>query len=697
MTYLLTGGGTGGHVYPGLAIADEIRRRQPDARIVYVGARGKIEAQLVPQRGYPIRLVWARGLPRQKRPLALLSFLLVTTLGVLQSVVILLATRPRVVVATGGYASGPVMLALALLRRLHLSSARTFIHEQNVVPGLVNRLAGRMADVIGVSFSESIRRFDASKVVRVGYPVRREIASVTRDEARQALGLPGDAQVVFAFGGSQGSRTINRAIVDALPALLPRERLYLIHAIGLFKGTQYHAAHDTAARMVGAGLRPEDLPRYRQVEYVYDIQTVYAASDLVICRAGAATLNEVCACGLPSIIIPISNTPGDHQALNAKTLETAGAARVLYEEAILEDGRIVGAVNGRRLAQAILGLLDAPVQLAEMAARARTMFDRDVLDRIMACVDRLTASSPGQAEAGYAHGKTEDDGKAALNAIPEAPVQPSLADVEETAQLSPFQMLQFVQKHPGGQLAQVIDLDYLKYKVDGYLIAPAWQVRNVGVKLVGLLGYREKLPLLLFMLQDRTPVPWLHRLFGGDYQQVGFIRRNIVQTLIQVGEYTPEVRTALLAGLADPYYEVRSWSARAFGRLSPLAGPDDEVERRLIERLHDPSFEAVVEAIAALGKVGGAPTHALLREFYAEANSKIREAVIRTLIDLMDRGLIPDLDALAVEVQDMLVTCEDFQPTFPIKRALNNLGTALKERQQAVPCSTTSAPISTTP
>lgn len=442
--------------------------------------------------------------------------------------------------------------------------------------------------------------------------------------------------------------------------------------------------------MARAGLPAADLPRYRQFEYVYDIHTVYAASDLVICRAGAGTLTEVCACGLPSIIIPISNAPGDHQAFNAKTLEAAGAARVLYEEAILEDGQIVGAADGRRLAAMIMELLDAPAQRAEMAERARTTFDRDGLDRIVACLDRLAASAPGHEEMAVVPDTISPD-----EGIPLAPSP--FPDAEETARLSPFQMLQLVQKHPGGQIAQVIELDYVKYKVDVYLTAPAWQVRNVGVKLVGLLGYQEKLPLLLFMLQDRTPATRLQRFFGGDYHQVGFIRRNIVQTLIQLGVYTPEVRAALFAALDDPYYEVRSAAARALARLAPLAGADEEVEHRLSRMLHDPSFEVVVNAITALSSVGEASSLHHLRAFYLDSNWKVREAVIRALIVLINRGVITDPDIVAAELHEIPVTCVDFSPTFPIKRALNDLAVVLKERQQAVPCSTTSVPISTTP
>ena len=267
LRYVFTGGGSGGHVNPALAIADGVRAQHPGVRIEYIGVRGKIEADLVPKRGYPIHLVHARGLPSVKQVIPLMTFALATGAGVLQCLWLLLRIRPDIVVATGGYASSPVLIALSMLRFLRLSSAYSFIFEPNVIPGLVTRLAGRIADRIGISFIETSRFFPAAKVAHVGYPVRQEIGSVSRENARIALNVPMEATVIFAFGGSQGSRSINRAIVDALPVLLERKDLHVFHSIGIQKSPEYNAEKDTDARLKTHGLSGEELKRYHRMAF----------------------------------------------------------------------------------------------------------------------------------------------------------------------------------------------------------------------------------------------------------------------------------------------------------------------------------------------------------------------------------------------------------------------------------------------
>ena len=392
LTYLFTGGGTGGHVYPGLAIADEVRARNPEARIVYIGARGRMEASLVPKRGYPIHLVYARGLPSGRQPLALLRFAVCTGFGVLQSLFHLLRHRPRMIVATGGYASSPVLLAHWILKSLRLSGARRcFVHEQNVVPGKVNRLAGRIADCIGVSFEASLRYFPPQKTTWAGYPVRREIGAVSRDAARASQGLPADAKVVFAFGASSGARSINRAVVDALPRLLARPDIHVIHVIGQTRSTDYDAEADTRNRLERLDIAGEHLSRYHQSDYSHEIEKLYAASDLVIGRASAGVVTEIGICGIPSILVPLPYAPGDHQAVNARTLESRGAARVVYESITAEDGQTIGVVDGERLARLVLEILDDPAGHAAMSRRARETFDRSGLDRIVDQLDQMLA------------------------------------------------------------------------------------------------------------------------------------------------------------------------------------------------------------------------------------------------------------------------------------------------------------------
>ncbi len=690
LTYLFTGGGTGGHVYPGLAIADEVRKRNPEARIVYVGARGRMEASLVPKRGYPIHLVHARGLPSGRRPFALLRFAISTGFGVLQSLFHLSRLRPRMIVATGGYASSPILLAHWILKSLRLSGARRcFVHEQNVVPGKVNRLAGRIADRIGVSFEASLRYFPNEKTTWAGYPVRREIGAVSRDAARASQGLPADAKVVFAFGASSGARSINRALVDALPGLLSRPDIHVIHVIGQTKSPAYDAEADTRNRLERLELGGERLSRYHQSDYSHEIETLYAASDLVIGRASAGVVTEIGVCGIPSILVPLPYAPGDHQAMNARTLESRGAARVVYESISVEDGQTIGEVDGEHLTRLVLEILDDPSGHAAMSRLARETFDRNGLDRIVDQLDQMLADGQGDPKRPTDHRQS--------NGRPDEPVgadRTDRADRTDCADrtdhagppesaLSPFALVRRFAEGRDEAFIESVGEDYLKYQVDGFLKDGRWPIRNEGVKLVGLLGYRDRLPFVLALLRDKTPAPLFQRLFGGDYRQVGFIRRNAVTTVEQLGVYDESVRTRLLDLLTDPYYEVRSAAARAFAALAPdTADTDKEALNALRGLLRESSFEIRCAAIRALGRMGDGAVVDWLRPFYQDPNGKVRQAVIDALADLVGRKMIADLDGLREELDDILVTSNHFDPDFPIKRTLNRLVGMIRQQQE---------------
>ena len=694
LTCVFTGGGTGGHVYPGLAIADEVRARNPEARIVYVGARGRMEASLVPKRGYPIHLVHARGLPSGRQPLALLRFVLSTGFGVLQSLFHLTRYRPRMIVATGGYASSPILLAHWILKSLRLSGARRcFVHEQNVVPGKVNRLAGRIADRIGVSFEASLRYFPPGKTTWSGYPVRREIGAVSRDAARASQGLPADAKVVFAFGASSGARSINRAVVDALPRLLSRPDIHVIHVIGQTRSPDYDAEADTRSRLERIDIAGEYLSRYHQSDYSHEIEKLYAASDLVIGRASAGVVTEIGICGIPSILVPLPYAPGDHQAVNARTLESRGAARVVYESINVEDGQTIGVVDGVRLAGLALEILDDPAGHAAMSRRARETFDRGGLDRIVDQLDKMLAVSlDGPAHPDSLDGPDHSDRPADHPDGPDSPDHarsngrpgeqggPGGQGGPPASALSPFALVRRFAEGRDEAFIESVGEDYLQYRVDGYLKDGRWPIRNEGVKLAGLLGYRDRLPFLLALLRDRTPAPFFQRLLGGDYRQVGFIRRNAVTAIGRLGVYDAPVRAVLLDLLADPYYEVRSAAALAFADL--VHGPeradadgerDAEVLNGLSGLLRESSFEIRSAAIRALGRMGDGTVTEWLRPFYQDPNGKVRQAVIDALADLVMRKMIVDLDGLREELDDILVTSNHFEPDFPIKRTLNRL------------------------
>lgn len=245
----------------------------------------------------------------------------------------------------------------------------------------------------------------------------------------------------------------------------------------------------------------------------------------------------------------------------------------------------------------------------------------------------------------------------------------------EARNLSPFRLLSLVEKSKKGPAGaqEAFDPEAIRSKVRDYLFHKDWKVRNVGVKLVGLIGYREMFPTLLDMLRDRTPDTPLRRLFGGDFRQVGFIRRNIVKTAGDLGLYSPEVKSALLRALTDPYYEVRSCSAAIFRRLSIQVEADPEVEQGLLRCLQDRSFEVVMEATLALGKVGGAGATGPVLGLYTHRNWRVREAALQTTHDLIERGILCDADAVERALNNLLIPCPSFKPNFPLRGALRDL------------------------
>jgi UDP-N-acetylglucosamine--N-acetylmuramyl-(pentapeptide) pyrophosphoryl-undecaprenol N-acetylglucosamine transferase len=349
--FLIAGGGTGGHVFPALALAGEIRRRRPDAPIVFVGTRRGLEADLVPRAGWPLEFVRARGLVG-KGAKARLEGLLALPLAFADSVGILGRHAPRTVVGVGGYASGP-LVATAWARRIP-----TVIHEQNAVPGLTNRVLAKIATRIAAGTEASAERLGG---VCVGNPVRREFFEVPSLGERAAP----RRMRVLVVGGSQGASILNRLLPGAL-------------ARAAAKGLRFSALHQAGrgrAADVEALYEKQGLPVENEIsvaEFVHDMPEAFAAADLVVARAGAMTVAEVAAAGRPAVFIPFAGATHGHQEANARALEALGGAMVLTEEQATE-----GSVGG-----AIAALLGDPARLRAMGDAARRSARPDAAARL---------------------------------------------------------------------------------------------------------------------------------------------------------------------------------------------------------------------------------------------------------------------------------------------------------------------------
>ncbi len=657
---LLTGGGTGGHVNPALAMAEGIRNREPETKFLYVGVKGKAESVIVRRAGYPLRFVLSQGFPGLRLSPSTLLFLIKVSVGIFQSMILLLWFAPRWVVATGGYVSAPVILAALLLKSLRIGHTRIYLHEQNSIPGQLNALLGRWVDRVLLTFSQTLSFFPKNGVL-VGYPIRGSITQKPREEAQKNLPfrVPADRKVVFAFGGSQGARTINRAIVDALRFLIPhRHKVFIIHGTGLNKSFEYDASKDTERRLQKA-YSPEELELiadfYVRQDYFHNIGDVYSLSDLMVCRSGAGSLNEISRLRKPAILIPKANLPGDHQVMNARAMKHAGAAEILYEDTIVEDGVVLEKLEGRFLADRIMRLLQDTDRLDEMARCSGTFLRRQAVERILSEMYEDKAYNNGS-------------GYQAL------PFKPLLTNGQLLAFLSQSQARNPSHYNPGNLLDDPDDLIYYRHRAAGLLSHNAWQDRNLGVKLIGLTLYSEKIPTLLHMLADRTPVSRFKEFLGGDFEQVGFIRRNVLQALRILNRFDGEVEKHLFMALEDPYFEVRSQACVTASHFGFFLSGQEWWFHALEQRLQDPCFEVVIEAALAIGELGtDSSALEILLRMRESRYWQVRNAALKGIQRLLQRKIIVPSRELLTETGTFVLTSTDFRPHFAIKETYKNL------------------------
>jgi UDP-N-acetylglucosamine--N-acetylmuramyl-(pentapeptide) pyrophosphoryl-undecaprenol N-acetylglucosamine transferase len=664
---VLTGGGTGGHVNPALAIAEGIKSREPEARFLYIGVKNKAESVIVNRAGYELRFVFSEGYPGMGPSFRTLRFLFKLGLGIAQSIIILIEFAPKWVIATGGYVSAPVIIAAIVLKKLRIGRVRIFLHEQNSIPGQLNGFMGRWADKVLLTFPQTLSFFPNATVA--GYPIRHSIVAIPPEQAKRRLSfeIPQGRDVIFAFGGSQGARTINRAIVDALPFLLQhRDRLFIIHGSGLASSVEYDAAADTRRRIEKV-LSPQQRALlgelyYRQ-DYFHNIAEIYSVSSLIVCRSGAGSLNEISRIGKPALLIPKVNLPGDHQVMNARAMKSAGAAEVLFEDTVMENGELLEKLDGRVLAQKILSLIENPTRLGLMSERSRDFLRRKAIERILSEIYGEMRFMDGNGH--------------------QATV---FRDLAGNAQL--LHMLSTAYKlcgrdfDPASVVEDPDDLDYYRHRAAGLLSRKGWQDRNLGIKLIGLTRYREKIPTLLTMLSDRTPVSRIKRFFGGDFEQVGFIRRNIVQALQVMDHFDPDVEKHLLAALADPYFEVRVQAclcAAHFGSF--LAGKESWING-IAKRLEDDCFEVVIEAAKTLGVIG---TDRKAAEALFSLNQshywQVRNAALHGLKKMIERGVVEVSEELLCKTASFILTSTDFRPHFEIKETYAAIRECAKENK----------------
>ncbi|MBQ9087016.1 MAG: undecaprenyldiphospho-muramoylpentapeptide beta-N-acetylglucosaminyltransferase [Clostridia bacterium] len=325
MRVLMTGGGTGGHVYPALAIAEIIKRNVPDAEIAFVGTEKGIENRLVPAEGYCLHHIKIQGIRRSLSPANLKTAYLVLT-SPKRAREIIRDFKPDLVIGTGGYVCWP------LLRAASSMGIPSMVHESNALPGVAVRQLQGKVDVILTNFAETAQLLKAKdKIVHVGNPLRNGCGVLSREEARRKLKIPESIRfVVLSFGGSLGAQKLNEAAVGLMRSFgAEHDDVMHIHAGGA-------RGYENARSLFSAyGLERNE--RLILKDYIYDMPLYMAAADLVICRAGAMTLTELAGMKKPAVLIPSPNVTDNHQYRNAKVLADAGAARLMEESEYTEE------------------------------------------------------------------------------------------------------------------------------------------------------------------------------------------------------------------------------------------------------------------------------------------------------------------------------------------------------------------------
>ena len=315
---LVTGGGTGGHVFPAIAIADAIKRQRPDAGFLFVGAHGKMEMERVPKAGYPIEGLNIAGFQRGFSLESLrrnLSFPFKLISSAVRARLLVSQFAPHVVIGTGGYASGPVM------RAAQQAGIPTLIQEQNSYAGVTNRLLAKKAARICVAYDGMEQYFPAEKIIFTGNPVRQDLLDVQQKQAEGLAyyGLSPQKKTIAVIGGSLGARTLNRAITENTALLQEHPDMQVLWQCGRFYEAEYQSS--AAAQLPNVVLRP----------FIDRMDLLYAAADLVISRAGALSISELCLIGKPVILVPSPNVAEDHQTKNAMALVEKGAARLVRD------------------------------------------------------------------------------------------------------------------------------------------------------------------------------------------------------------------------------------------------------------------------------------------------------------------------------------------------------------------------------
>lgn len=366
MRVILSGGGTGGHIYPAVSIAKEIKKQYQNAEILFIGTERGLESSIVPKEGFDLFKIKVRGFER-KLSLGNVAAVMESFTSLFRVSKIIRDFKPDIVIGTGGYVCGSVLLAAALM------SVPTLIHEQNAFPGVTNKILARLVDIIAVNFSEAKKYFPQNdKVIVTGNPIRSDMLSISREDGLKEFGFSNGLPVVFVVGGSRGAKRLNESVLLLAKQAAGKKSFQMLHMTG---ETQYE---DIVQQYSSEGMAL-NTGYLKVVPYLYNMPYALAACDIIISRCGASTLSEITALGKPSILIPYPYATDNHQEYNARALEKNGAAVVILERDL----------DAELLYDEVFDMLNKPEKVNKMKIKSKELGRTDAAYVIVKAAERL--------------------------------------------------------------------------------------------------------------------------------------------------------------------------------------------------------------------------------------------------------------------------------------------------------------------
>ena len=366
MRIIVSGGGTGGHIYPALTIVRAIQKKISDAEFLYVGTKDGLEADIVPKEGLAFETVNIQGFKRSLTPENLVRGAQAFG-GVVKAMSIVRRFKPDVAVGTGGYVCGPILLASSLM------GIPTLIQEQNVMPGVTNRLLSRFVSCIAMGTKEAAEHFPKGKRVFTGNPIREEVMKARSEDGKKMFGLDPKAKTVLVSGGSRGARSINRAMIGVLAHYAGRSGVQILHVTGKV------GYDETLENLREAGVDLSAAGNLFIEPYLYNMPQALACADVAVFRAGAIGIAELTARGVPSVLVPYPFAAANHQEMNARAIASAGAARMILDQELTAE----------RLLSVLAELLSEDAKLKRMAKAAKKLGRPKAADEIASRVIRL--------------------------------------------------------------------------------------------------------------------------------------------------------------------------------------------------------------------------------------------------------------------------------------------------------------------